>query len=187
MCNYVFFILYMWCSASDATKQILYSPGCIPEGYDSSCASFRNYYNKNGFVSFNVIGTPPEHNHNPSEFKCDEKQHWQEVNCPINGCNMNGQINLSNHTPKYSWDANQHWYELCSNPNCPYHSQKKNLAPHKFSDMNDTTCDCGFIRTAPAEKPETGDITNIPLWTGLLLAGMALMYVQLMQRKREQY
>lgn len=36
----------------------------------------------------------------------------------------------------------------------------------------------------PAEHPDTGDITNIPLWTALFLGGVALLWVQLSQRKR---
>ena len=74
--------------------------------------------------------------------------------------------------------------------NCQYSSCGliKVLSPHVYTDGHDPDCNvCGYTRKITAERPGTGDITNIPLWTMLFFAGVALMYVQLTQRKREQF
>lgn len=89
------------------------------------------------------------------------------------------------------YDDNNHWKRSCSDMNCPEnkYTVPTNRGAHTFTNALDTDCNdgCGYTRTAPAEKPETGDITHIPMWTALFLGGLALLWVQLEQRKRQQY
>lgn len=98
-----------------------------------------------------------------------------------------------NHTLKYNWNDKNHWgVTQCSIADCPEKGNISNEAPHRFDNAQDTTCDCGYVRNIPggedpAAKPNTGDITNIPLWTMLLMVGAAAMYLQLTQRKREEF
>jgi len=99
------------------------------------------------------------------------------------------------HTPSYDWDRNQHWQVICNTADCADYKKTANPAPHKFDSAYDKDCDCGYTRiltednkeVRPEDKPETGDITNIPLWTAIVFAGLALLWVQLEQRKRQQY
>jgi len=84
------------------------------------------------------------------------------------------------------WDNTYHWHRACTDPSCPSYTQLTDKAVHNYSNDHDTTCNtCGYTRTAPAEHPNTGDITNIPLWTTMLFAGVAALWVQLTQRKRQ--
>lgn len=91
----------------------------------------------------------------------------------------------------WMFDNNNHWKRTCRDANCPKnnYSIPANRGAHTFTNDYDTECNdnCGYTRTAPAEKPETGDITNITLWTMLVMGGMAALWMQLEQRKREQY
>lgn len=92
----------------------------------------------------------------------------------------------------YTWDNREHWQVTsCDVSGCTEHGKRINVGPHTFTDDKDMDCDCGYIRTVtgtdPAAKPETGDITNIPLWAALFLFAAGLMYLQLHPFKREQY
>lgn len=95
---------------------------------------------------------------------------------------------------KSTWitNATHHWRLSCTDPNCPESNARAaaitDHSQHVYTDGHDPECNvCGYTRTITDERPATGDITNIPLWTMLFLAGIALMYVQLTQRKREQF
>ena len=86
------------------------------------------------------------------------------------------------------WDDNGHWRRGCQDSTCANYTTKVDAGKHVYTDDYDTTCNsCGYTRTAPAQHPETGDITHIPMWTMLFLGAMAMMWVQLTQRKREQF
>ena len=88
----------------------------------------------------------------------------------------------------WKWDETNHWQWICTAEDCQYYHTKTNLNAHVFTDKYDTTCNtCGYTRTAPAEHPNTGDSTHIPVWAMLFFGGAALMWVQLSQRKREQF
>lgn len=87
-------------------------------------------------------------------------------------------------------DETYHWYYTCLDPNCSNTSDPSvsGYGKHVYDNDYDTVCNtCNYTRTAPAERPETGDITNITLWTMLVMGGMAALWMQLEQRKREQY
>lgn len=94
---------------------------------------------------------------------------------------------------KSSWlsDETHHW-RFCQAENHPSNNSRAltmiDYGPHVYTDDRDPDCNtCDYVRNMPDNGPATGDITNIPLWTMLLFAGAALMYVQLTQRKREQF
>jgi len=97
---------------------------------------------------------------------------------------------VCDYTP-WASNATNHW-RFCKAANHA-NSQTRNLTmvdngPHVYTDDHDPECNvCGYTRTITDERPATGDITNIPLWTMFFFAGVALMYVQLTQRKREQF
>lgn len=88
---------------------------------------------------------------------------------------------------KWLWDDTNHWQMKCGTAGCQNRTVKINQQAHSFTDASDTTCDCGYTRTAPAEKPATGDVTHIPMWTALFLGGVALLWIQLEQRKRQYF
>ena len=112
-------------------------------------------------------------------------------------------VNPTTHEHKnilYDWNDNQHWQVIiCNVVGCDKNGDTSNYGDHKYDNDKDTTCDCGYVRTIsgggagtpapedPAAKPNTGDITHIPLWTGMILLGAAAMYLQLAQRKREHF
>lgn len=88
----------------------------------------------------------------------------------------------------WKWDETNHWRWLCTTEGCQnYHVQsERNI--HGYTDDYDTTCNtCGYVRVAPAQHPETGDITHIPMWAMIFFAGAALLWVQLAQRKRTSF
>lgn len=106
-------------------------------------------------------------------------------------------------------DETHHWYYTCVDPNCPILQNTKvssvsGYSEHVYDNDYDTVCNiCDYTRiltednkevrhednkeVRPEDKPETGDITNISLWTALLLGGLVLMWVQLEQRKRQYF
>lgn len=89
---------------------------------------------------------------------------------------------------EWKYDANQHWHWFCTDPTCKSYQIHSSKNYHVFTDDFDTTCNtCGYVRTAPAEHPDTGDITHIPIWTTLFLGGISMLWLQLEQRKRERY
>lgn len=118
-----------------------------------------------------------------------------DVELQLSAAPVKTDSNNHTHTPSYDWDRNQHWQVLCNTAGCADFEKKANPAPHEFDSAYDKDCDCGYTRiltednkeVRPEDKPETGDITNIPLWTALFLGGMALLWVQLEQRKRQQF
>lgn len=122
---------------------------------------YRNYYNP---IHFEAVKNDPK-NPDPIQHVCD-------------------------YTP-WAFDAINHW-RFCKAANHPT-NLTRNLAmvdkgTHVYTDAHDPDCNtCGYKRVIADDGPATGDITNIPLWTMLFLAGVALMYVQLTQRKREQF
>ena len=123
---------------------------------------YRNYYNPIHFESLkNDSHTPPA---NP---------------------------NLPTHTHQPStwiWDNTTHWKLECVTPGCANNGQVISQGAHVYTDDRDPDCNtCGYVRNRPDNGPATGDITNIPLWTMLFFAGVAMMYVQLSSHKREQF
>ena len=131
---------------------------------------YRNYYNPIHFEALKNDSkdpTPNEPNepNNPTEHTCT-------------------------HTA-WVYDETHHW-RFCQAENHP-NSKTRALAMvdhglHVYTDDRDPDCNtCGYVRNIADNGPATGDITNIPLWTMLFFAGIALMYVQLTQRKREQF
>lgn len=131
---------------------------------------YRNYYNPIHFEALKNDSkdpTPNEPNEpsNPTEHTCT-------------------------HTD-WVYDATSHW-RFCTSTNHPNHKARGpaliDQGAHVFTDNHDPDCNvCGYTRKITTDRPGTGDITNIPLWTMLLFGGAALMYVQLTQRKREQF
>lgn len=93
-------------------------------------------------------------------------------------------------TSRWLWNDTNHWRRVCQDAACPnnnYQQQTANGA-HVYTDDYDADCNsCGYTRTPPAKHPETGDITHLPLWTMMFVGGLALLWVQLTQRKREQF
>jgi len=125
---------------------------------------YRNYYNPIHFEAVKNDSKNPNPT-NPTQHVCD-------------------------YTP-WAFDATNHW-RFCKAANHPT-NLTRNLAmvdkgTHVYTDAHDPDCNsCGYKRVIADNGPATGDITNIPLWASLFLAGVALMYVQLTQRKREQF
>ena len=89
---------------------------------------------------------------------------------------------------KWIYNDTQHWRWFCTDPSCKSYQIHSDKNYHIFTDDFDTSCNtCGYTRTAPAEHPDTGDITHVPLWTTLFLGSMATLWLQLEQRRRQQY
>ena len=99
-------------------------------------------------------------------------------------CNTCGYIRTLTHTHSpgpWKWDENRHWQRCTSCTD----TVNLNAGDHQFLDAYDTDCNvCGYTRTAPAEKPNTGDTTHTLLWAGMFLGGVALLYWQLTECKR---
>ena len=54
----------------------------------------------------------------------------------------------------WSYDNSYHWHE-CEAGSCPViaNSGKSGYGPHQYSDDQDTTCDCGYVRIITAPDP----------------------------------
>ena len=211
------YYLYLWvtysgqfypdnliCAIQIQDGQVKYSPAIESDYY-------RNHYNPQSFKAVVKEG----HTCQPTTaWQKDASGHWhvacQDVTCANNlvkadeaqhvysnntdtDCNSCGYVrtinNNHNHLKSdWLWDDNGHWRRGCQDANCANFQTKVDAGKHVYTDDYDSTCNsCGYTRTAPAQHPETGDITNIPLWTAIFVGGMALLWIQMEQRKRAQF
>lgn len=210
------YYLYLWvsysgqfypdnliCAIRVQDGQLQYSPA-IDSG------TWRNHYDDQAFVSVAKTG----HTCTPTTvWQKDANNHWH-LKCQDTTCG-NNQVKIDEATHKYTdnadttcntcgytrtvnthtclksgwlWDKDGHWRRGCQDATCNSFTTKVDAGKHVYTDDYDTTCNtCGYIRTAPAQHPETGDITNIPLWTAIFVGGMALLWFQMEQRKRAQF
>lgn len=87
-------------------------------------------------------------------------------------------------------DEKGHFKRECRDIYCPVGLYHKTLGmkPHTFGADNFCTV-CGYLRDADSETapPKTGDATHTLLWTALFMGGMAVMWMQLSDRKRESF
>lgn len=87
-------------------------------------------------------------------------------------------------------DEKGHIKRECRDVNCPVGLYHKTLGmkPHTFGADNFCTV-CGYLRDTDPETaaPKTGDTTHTLLWTALFLGGMAMLWMQLSDRKRESF
>jgi len=157
---------------------------------EHTCVPSSTYYNQDPIAHWKYLCTVSgcdKGNHN----KIDPSTRGEHIYDNINDleCNTCGYVRTAHTCTKSDWLYNNttHWKNYCVVSDCVNRNSKINEGVHKFDSPQDTTCDCGYTRTAPAEKPETGDITNIPMWTMLFFGGIALLWVQLEQRKRQQF
>lgn len=125
---------------------------------------YRNYYNS---IHFEAVKNDPKnptpdnpHTCTTSDWITNETHHWKLT------CHENGIATANNTQNLIVVDKGEHVY----------------------TDGYDTVCNvCNYSRTAPVQRPATGDITHIPMWTMMFLGGIALLWVQLNQRKREEF
>lgn len=155
------------------------------------CTPSTTYLNQDPSEHWKYLCTDPnctKGNYNKIDPATRGEHHYDTINDLL--CDTCGYVREAHPCTESGWLYNDagHWKQYCTVNDCANRNTKKSEGAHVFTDDNDTTCNtCGYTRIAPAEKPDTGDITNIPLWTALFLGGMALLWVQLEQRKRQQF
>lgn len=88
---------------------------------------------------------------------------------------------------------NTHYKKHCVYADCPFYrldptKNKYEESAHTFG-ADDFCMTCGYLRDADpkAAAPKTGDTTHTLLWTALFLGGVAMMWMQLNDRKREMF
>lgn len=125
----------------------------------------------------------------------NEEVRQKFLNAARNQANLNaiGDVERPVHScEKSDWvrNENNHYKKKCVLAGCPIGQNQKfyDLGAHTFGADNFCTV-CGYLRDTDSETapPKTGDTTHTLLWTALFLGGMAMMWMQLSDRKREMF
>jgi len=84
-----------------------------------------------------------------------------------------------------------HYKKHCVYADCPFYKSNpsKNIFDESYHTFgaDDACTTCGYLRDAGTEAPKTGDTTNTLLWGALFIGGMAMMWMQLAERRREMF